>query len=78
MDAEHLLLLTTDVIPVFGLSFYSSSAADAETTEAVFSAITMAATMAADVDVNSLSSCYSYPALTTTAVDVAADANLLS
>ncbi len=67
---DQLILLTTDAIPLFGLSFYSSSAADAVTTEAEFSAITTDAGVTADVDVKSLSSCYSYPALAATDVDV--------
>lgn len=71
---EHLLILTmdADAIPLFGLLFYCSSAADAAITEA-----SSAMVPTADVDADataSLSSCYFFSAVAVTAL-AAVDAN---
>ena len=66
----HQHFQTTDVILGFGLSSCFSSAADAEITEADYSATTV---LIADADATLLSSFYSCPYLTTTDADV--DAN---
>ena len=70
MDAEHLIIQTTDAVHGFGLSFYFVAAVDAEITAADSSAETV---LIADAIL--LSSFYSYPAVVTDLLDSETDAD---
>jgi len=70
VDAEHLIIQTTDAVHGFGLSFYFPAAVDAEITAADSSAETV---LIADAIL--LSSFYSYPAVVTDLLDSETDAD---